>query len=72
MNNQMEIADILLQIDDVDINVVDYNQRTPVYVACENRRLSMVQFLVGRGADVTMLAVLCCHQMNFLFFHVLS
>jgi ankyrin repeat protein len=42
----------ILKIHKIDLNVVDYNNRTPLHHACESNNLEAVEFLIQSGAKL--------------------
>ena len=51
-NGDLDEVNMLVQLGNVDINVGDYDKRTPLHLACGEGHMSIVQALVMSGANV--------------------
>ncbi|XP_067653405.1 ankyrin repeat domain-containing protein 50-like [Haliotis asinina] len=53
-NGDVEMVKLILDLDVVDVNYRGHYSRTPVMAAAVNGHWDVVEFLVGRGADVSL------------------
>ena len=63
MPSHHRLLDMILSRHDIDVNLLDYHGKSPIYYACKNDRikLSILRRLLQMGAD----ANICCGIINY-------